>query len=120
MWRDDHAVIMSEFEDSPRSYDPPARMVGLYLRAHQPNRALQAFRTAAGIYDRVPWLFMWGADAAFAAGQPAVADSALRRLEQLCNRCQHYYYFEAAAALFRRDSAVADSILARMPPAASP
>ena len=120
VWRDDHAVIMSEFEDSPRSYDPPARMVGLYLRAHQPNQALKAFRTAAGIYDRVPWLFMWGADAAFAAGQPAVADSALGRLEQLCNRCQHYYYFEAAAALFRRDSAVADSIVARMPPAATP
>ncbi|PYP32669.1 MAG: hypothetical protein DMD49_05400 [Gemmatimonadetes bacterium] len=120
VWRDDHAVIMSELEDSPRSYDPPARMVGLYLRAHQPDQALQAYRTAAGIYDRVPWLFMWGADAAFAAGQPAVADSALGRLEQLCDRCQHYYYFEAAAALFRGDTAVANAILARMPPARTP
>ena len=115
VWRDDHAVILSEFGDSPRSFDGPARMVSVYLSAHQPAKAVQAYRVATAIYDRLPWVYMWGADAAFAAGQPQLADSALARLEQLCQGCAYYYRFEAGAAVARGDPAVADSLLSRLP-----
>jgi protein O-mannosyl-transferase len=115
VWRDDHSVVLSEFEDSPRSFDGPARMVGLYLNAHQPAKAVAAFRLAESIYDRLPWLYMWGADAALSAGNPGLADSSLERLERLCNRCDYYYRFEANAARSRGDTAVASAIMARLP-----
>ncbi|HUK21606.1 MAG TPA: hypothetical protein VLV45_08620 [Gemmatimonadales bacterium] len=115
VWRDDHAVVLSEFEDSPHSFDGPARMVTIYLNAHQPAKAVDAYRTAVAIFDRLPWLFMWGADAALAAGRPALADSAFARLERLCNGCDYYYAFEANAARARGDSAVAREIMARRP-----
>jgi hypothetical protein len=115
VWRDDHAVIQSELEDSPRSFDGPARMVTVYLNAHQAAKALEAYRLAARIYDRLPWLHMWGADAALVAGRTDVADAALARLEELCNRCEYYYAFEANAARTRGDTAIADAILARLP-----
>jgi len=115
VWRDDHAVIMSEFEDSPHSFDGPARMVSVYLTAHQPAKAVEAFRVAQAIYDRLPWLFMWGADAGFVAHDPALADSCLARLETLCRECDYYYRFEAGVAQSRGDSAAADSLLAHLP-----
>jgi hypothetical protein len=120
VWRDDGHVIWSELRDSPRSVDGPARMVTVYLNAHQPTKALDAFRVAAAIYDRLPWLYVRGADAAFVAGRPAVADSALGRLEALCRGCDYYYRFEAVAARARGDSTAAAALLSRLPPHAAP
>jgi predicted Zn-dependent protease len=106
--------VMSELEDSPRSYDGPAKMVILYLNSHQPARALEAFQLATSIYDQtLPWLYVTGAEAAFKVGRPVLADSLLARLERACVRCEHYYQYEAGAALARGDSAVADTLLAR-------
>lgn len=116
VWRDDQTVIMSELEDSPRSFDGPARMVGIYLRGHETAKAVEAFRVARGIYDRLPWLFMWGADAGFANGNPTLADSCLVQLERLCRGCDYYYRLEATVARNRGDSAVSDSLLTHLPP----
>ncbi len=116
VWRDDQTVILSELVDSPRSFDGPARMINVYLRAHQTAKAVAAFRTARAIYDRLPWLYMWGADAGFASHNPALADSCLVLLERLCRGCDYYYRVEAAVALARADSAVADSLLGHLPP----
>ena len=113
VWRDATSVILSELEDSPRSYDGPARMVGVYLSGGQPDKAIAAYRASTAIYDRYPWVYIWGADAAFGSGRPALADSMLRRLEQLCYRCAYYYRYEASGALARGDTATADSLLAR-------
>jgi hypothetical protein len=114
VWRDLNSVVLSELEDSPRSYDGPAKMVVLYLNSHQPDRALEAFQLATKIYDRtLPWLYVTGAEAAFQVGRPALADSVLSRLERACVRCEHYYEYEAGAALARGDTVVADTLLAR-------
>jgi hypothetical protein len=114
VWRDVDTVVLSELDDSPRSYDGPAKMVVLYLNSHQPERALEAFRLATGIYDRtLPWLYVTGAEAAFQVGQAALAESLLASLERACVRCEHYYQYEAGAALARGDTAVADTLLAR-------
>jgi len=114
VWRDATTVVLSELEDSPRSYDGPAKMVAIYLNNHQPARALEAFRAATAIYDRtLPWLYVTGAEAAFLSGQRSAADSVLSRLEQACVECDHYYRYEAAAALTRGDTAIADTLLAR-------
>jgi hypothetical protein len=59
-------------------------------------------------------VYIWGADAAFGSGRPALADSMLRRLEQLCYQCAYYYRYEASGALARGDTATADSLLARV------
>lgn len=114
VWRDLNSVVLSELEDSPRSYDGPAKMVVLYLNSHQPARALDAFQRATAIYNQtLPWLYVTGAEAAFLVGRIALADSVLARLEHACVRCEHYYEFEAGAALARGDSAVADTLFAR-------
>ena len=114
VWRDVNTVVLSELEDSPRSYDGPAKMVVLYLNAHQPARALEAFQQATRIYDQtLPWLYVTGAEAAFKIGRLALAESLLARLERACVRCEHYYEYEAEAALARGDTAVADTLLAR-------
>jgi hypothetical protein len=114
VWRDLNSVVLSELEDSPRSYDGPAKMVVLYLNSHQPARALEAFQLATRIYDRtLPWLYVTGAEAAFQIGRPALADSLLARLESACVRCEHYYEYEAEAARARGDAATADSLIAR-------
>jgi hypothetical protein len=114
VWRDVNTVVLSELEDSPRSYDGPAKMVVLYLNSRQPQRALEAFQLATRIYDRtLPWLYVTGAEAAFRVGRPALADSLLGRLERACVRCEHYYQYEAGAALARGDTAGADTLLAR-------
>jgi hypothetical protein len=114
VWRDLNSVVLSELEDSPRSYDGPAKMVVLYLNSHQPERALEAFQLATKIYDRtLPWLYVTGAEAAFQVGRGALADSLLSRLERACVRCEHYYDYEAGAALARGDTVVADTLVAR-------
>jgi len=113
VWRDDGSVILSELEDSPNSFDGPGRMAGIYLATGRPAKALEAFAIAAGVFDRSPWLYVKAADAAFTLGRPALADSLLVRLEQLCSGCSHYYRFEGHAALLRGDTAAADSLLAR-------
>jgi len=113
VWRDEMSVIMSEFQDSPRSFDGPARMVRVYLSARQPDKALAAFRIAERIYDKMPWIYVTGADAAFDLGRSGTADSLLGKLDKLCYRCDHYYRFEAGAALARGDTATADSLLTR-------
>ena len=113
IWRDATSVILSELEDSPRSYDGPARMVGVYLSRREHAKAIEAFRASTAIYDRFPWVYVWGADAAFGLRRPVLADSMLRRLEQLCHRCAYYYRYEASGALARGDTATADSLLAR-------
>jgi hypothetical protein len=114
VWRDATSVILSELEDSPRSYDGPARMVGVYLSRGKHEKAIDAYRASTAIYDRFPWVYVWGADAAFASGHPALADSMLKRLEQLCYRCSYYYRYEASGAIARGDTATADSLLARV------
>jgi hypothetical protein len=113
IWRNSRTVTLSVLEDSPRSYSGPARMVGIYLAEGRPVEALEASRVATSIYDRVPPVFLQGADAAFTLGMPRLADSLLARMEQLCDRCQFYYQYEAGVALARGDTAVADSFLVR-------
>jgi hypothetical protein len=114
VWRDDFAVTQSILDDSPDSYRGPARMAVLYQSHRQPERALAALRIAARTYDRDPTLFVAGADAAFTLGRPRLADSLLMRAEQLCFHCYGYYRTQALAARSRGDSAVADSLLARV------
>ncbi|HEX4601009.1 MAG TPA: hypothetical protein VH116_06435 [Gemmatimonadales bacterium] len=115
VWRNSISVVESELEDSRDSFDGPWRMVGLYLAAHQPDKALAAYRRATAIYDKMPWVYMGGADAALLLGRSALADSMLTRLNELCRGCDYYYRYEAAIATTRGDSAVADSLLARLP-----
>ncbi len=115
VWRDTQTVIRSELEDSPRSFAGPAHMVVIHLIEHQPARALEAFRAAAAIYDvTLPWLQIQGAEAAFATGRAALADSLLDRLELVCRPCDFYYLYEASAAAGRGYPAAGDSLLARM------
>jgi len=47
-------------------------------------------------------------------GRPRLADSLLARAEQVCFRCLGNYRIQVASARVRGDSAVADSLLARM------
>jgi hypothetical protein len=114
VWRDDFSVTHSILEDSPGSYRGPARMGAIYQSHRQPAQALGALREAARIYDRDPSLFVAGADAAITLGRPRLADTLLMRVEQLCYRCPGYYRTQALAARSRGDSAVADSLLARI------
>jgi len=114
IWKNSRSVAYSVLDDSPNSFSGPARMIGIYLAEHQPAKALDAFRQSTAIFDRVPPVFLQGADAAFAVGKPQLADSLLARMEQLCYRCLYYYQYEAGTALARGDSAVAESLLIRM------
>ena len=114
VWKNSRTVALSVLDDSPNSFSGPARMIGIYLAEHQPAKALDAFRQSTAIFDRVPPVFLQGADAAFAVGQPQLADSLLARMEQLCYRCLYYYQYEAGTALARGDTAVAESILVRL------
>jgi hypothetical protein len=75
---------------------------------------------ATSLYDRVPTVYLEGAYAAFKLGRSRLADSLLGRLEQLCERCDYYYQFEAATARAWGDTAVAESLLARMRGPAAP
>ena len=114
VWHDDFSVTQSILEDSPNSYRGPARMAAIYQSHRQPAQALGALREAAKIYDRDPTLFVAAADAAITLGRPRLADTLLMRAELLCFRCPGYYRTQALAARSRGDSAVADSLLARM------
>ncbi len=113
-WRDDASVTLSILDDAPRSYVGPKRMTGLYLDHHQPAKALEAARVAAGIYERDPTIYVTGSVAAFAAGEPRAADSLLAALERLCpRRCGGYYRNEAGVARAHGYPAAADSLLRR-------
>jgi hypothetical protein len=114
VWRDDLRATLSIFTDSPRSYRGPARMLGVYLATHRPERALEAARLAITTFDRDPMLYMSAATAALTAGRAPLADTLFAQAERLCTGCVGYYRFEAAAARARGDSAVADSLLARV------
>jgi hypothetical protein len=114
VWRDSRSVTFSILDDSPDSYAGPAGMIGIYLSEGQPKRALEALQLSTRVYDRVPTVYLEGAYAAFKLGRSRLADSLLDRLEQLCHRCLFYYQFEANTALAWGDTAVAESLLARM------
>jgi protein O-mannosyl-transferase len=114
VWKNSLTATLSVFEDSPRSYFGPAQMIGIYLREGRAEAALDAFRQSVGLYDRVPPVYLMGADAAFKLDRPALADSLLRRMERLCERCLYYYRSEAFNALTRGDTTVADSLLGRL------
>jgi hypothetical protein len=113
VWRDNTTVTLSIIEDSPRSYVGPKRMIVTYLDLHQPQRALDAARVAAGINQADPTIYATGAVAAFAARQPATADSLLQHLETLCRRCDGYYRLEAATAREHGYLVAAESLEAR-------
>jgi protein O-mannosyl-transferase len=114
VWRDDFAVTQSILEDSPDSYRGPARMAMIYQSHRQPTQALGALREAARIYDRDPTVFIAAADAAITLGRPRLADTLLAQADHLCFRCPGYLRTQALAARSRGDSAVADSLLARL------
>jgi protein O-mannosyl-transferase len=115
VWKDSREVTISELEDSPRSFLGHAHTVVFLLTAHQPAKALEAFRTSIGIFDvTLPWLYVSGAEAAWATGQPALADSILTRLELVCRPCDFYYQYEASIARARGYTAAADSFVARI------
>ena len=114
VWRDDFAVTQSILEDSPESYRGPARMAMIYQSHRQPLQALGALREAAHIYDRDPTLFIAAADAAITLGRPRLADTLLAQADLLCVNCPGYLRTQALAARSRGDSAVADSLLARI------
>lgn len=114
VWRDDRAATLSILEDSPNSYRGPARMAALYQSRREPERALAALRVAIGTFNRDPTLYIAAADAAFTTGRPGLADSLLTSADGLCHNCFGYYRTQALAARARGDSAVADSLLARV------
>lgn len=114
VWRDDLAVTQSILVDSPESYRGPARMAMTYQSHRQPAQALGALREAARIYDRDPTLFIAAADAAITLGRPRFADTLLAQADRLCFPCPGYLRTQALAARSRGDSAVADSLLARI------
>jgi hypothetical protein len=114
VWRDDLSATLSIFDDSPRSYRGPARMLGIYLSTRRPRQALEAASVAIGTFDKDAGLYLGAATAALAAGRPGLADTLFAQAERLCARCVGYYRFEAARARARGDTAVADSLLARV------
>ena len=114
VWRDDLAVTQSILEDSPESYRGPARMAMIYQSHRQPTQALGALREASRIYDRDPTVFIAAADAAITLGRPRLADTLLAQADYLCFRCPGYLRTQALAARSRGDTAVADSLLARI------
>ncbi len=114
VWYDTQSMIMSELEDSPRSFAGPAHMVVTYLTGHQPAKALEAYRRATEIYDvTLPWLYVQGAEAAFQTGHASLADSILDRVDLVCT-CDFYYRYESSVARARGYPAAADSFAARV------
>lgn len=115
VWRDDARVTFSILRDSPRSYVGPKRLVAMFLDQHRPDKALEAARLAASLYDRDPTIYVTGSVAAFAAGNAAAADSLLAGLERLCHGgCGGYYRHEAEVARAHGYPEAADSLLARL------
>src|SRR6266480_1127510 len=114
-------MIGSELEDSPRSLAGPAHMVVLYLTRHQPAKTLDEYRRATEIYDvTLPWLQIQGAEAAFATGQPALADSLLDRVDKVCRLCDMFHRYESSVARARGYPVAADSFAARVGRAPDP
>ncbi|HYL55850.1 MAG TPA: hypothetical protein VEU73_09800, partial [Gemmatimonadales bacterium] len=98
-WKDSREVTISELEDSPNSFVAHGHVAMFLLTAHQPAKALDEFRLSTSLFDvRLPWLYVTGAEAAWATGQPALADSILTRLEVVCRPCDFFYRYEASIA----------------------
>ena len=114
VWHDDLAVTESILDDSPHSYRGYARMAAIYQSHRQPSQALRTLQEASSIYDRDPTLYIAAADAAITLGRPRLADTLLLQAERMCSRCPGYLRTQALAARTRGDSAVADSLLARI------
>ena len=114
VWRNDTTVTFSILEDSPRSYRGLQYAALIVQGARQPERALEYYQRAFSIYPQDSRLLIGAADAAFALGRPALADSLLRQAEQLCRElCVTSLRNQANAARARADAAAADSLLAR-------
>ena len=113
VWHDSVSMILGVLDDSPRSFQGPGWMIGLYLEARQPEKALQAYRVADSTFQDAPWVYFSGADAALTLGRGALADSILAKTSRLCGACEFNYRYEADIARARGSLAVADSLLAR-------
>lgn len=113
VWHNSASVVLSEVDDSPRSFDGYWRMIGMYEAIRQPEKALQVYRVADSLYQQQPWVYLSGADAAFMLNRSALADSILGHLRPLCTDCSVYFRVEADIARNRGDLHVADSLLAR-------
>jgi len=114
VWKDSREVTISELEDSPNSFLAHGHVAIFLLTAHEPAKALDEFRISTSLFDlRLPWLYVTGAEAAWATGQPALADSILTRLEVVCRPCDFFYRYEASIARARGYPVAADSFLAR-------
>ena len=114
VWHDDKSVTLSILEDSPHSYQGPARTGALFQGAGRPAEALAAFHQAITLFDRDAAVYIAAADAAFTVGRPQLADTLLRQSQQICFRCDGLYVTQARAARSRGDGATADSLLAHV------
>jgi len=114
VWRDDASVAFSILQDSPNSYRGPQYTAGLLQAARSPAKALRYYTIAAGIYDHDARSQFGAADAALALGQSQLADTLLAQAQRLCGPCETFYLTQVWAARTRGDSAVADSLLARL------
>jgi hypothetical protein len=112
VWHDDKSLTLSILEDSPRSYQGPARSGALFQSARRPAEALDAFHQALVIFPGVPAVYVAAADAAFTLRRPALADSLLVQATHWCFHCPGYLYNQAATARLRGDTATADSLRA--------
>jgi len=113
VWRDDTSATLSILKDSPDSYVGPLFTAALLQGTRAPARALEYYRVTLAIYDRDLRGLFGAADAAFALGRPALADSFLTRTQGLCGQCQVHYFNQATAARDRGDSAVAEALFVR-------
>jgi hypothetical protein len=113
VWRTDYTAILSILEDSPRSYNGPARMAGIYLQSGHPAQAIEAARAALDVYDRDPGPMVVAAAAAHNLGRAQLADSLLAEARRLC-LCSWHYRHEAEAATARGDTALASWLLGRL------
>jgi protein O-mannosyl-transferase len=114
VWRSDTSVTLSIVEDSPHSYLGAQFTASILLRSGNPSRALGYYRDAAAIFPYDPRNLLGGADAALTLGHRVVADSFFAAADRLCGRCRMHYTTEAGLARARGDSAVADTLLARL------
>ena len=114
VWRNDTSVTFSILEDSPNSYLGAQFTASILLRSGNASRALGYYRDATAIFPYDPRNLLGGADAALTLGRRAVADSFFTEADRLCGRCRMHYTTEAGLARARGDSAVADTLLARL------
>lgn len=114
VWRNDNSVTLSILEDSPGSYLGPQFTASILLRAGKAAPALGYYRDATAIYPYDPRNLLGAADAALTLGRRPAADSFFAQADRLCGRCRMHYITEADLARARGDSAVADTLLARL------